>query len=55
MIQRVIYDVLTSAVAAVNSDPGILDELFETNWGLSRSEVDGIKTFFSTQTPNVIR
>lgn len=54
MIQRVIYDVLTSAIAAVNSDPAILDDLFEVNWGLSRSEVDGIKTFFSTQTPNVI-
>lgn len=54
MIQRVIYDVLTAAIAAVNSTPSILEDLFEDNWGLSRSEVDGIKNFFQQHTPNVI-
>jgi hypothetical protein len=54
MIQRFLYDVLTSGMVTINEQPGILEDLFQENYSLSREEVDGIKEFFQTQTPNVI-
>ncbi|UCF48575.1 MAG: hypothetical protein JSU89_15650 [Myxococcales bacterium] len=54
MIQRVLYNILTEGMSLINAQPEILEDLFQENYSLTRSEVDEIKQFFREQTPGVI-
>ena len=54
MIQRLLYTALMNGLAAIKADPTILDDLFLSNYELTTTEVEGIKTFFATRPPTVV-
>jgi hypothetical protein len=47
VIQRYIFTAVSNQLAAMASDPTLFDDLFAYTWGLSATEVAGIKSYFA--------
>jgi len=54
MIQRYLYSILKTGVQAILDDPRILDDLFEADYVLEKTEVEAIKELFAAQGLTVI-
>jgi hypothetical protein len=53
MIQRFLYTAIRNGLDNITADPKILEELFGDVYELPTTEVDAIKTLFSTTPPDV--
>lgn len=53
MIHRYIHTILTEGIAALETDPKIIDELFQDNYELVSDEASTIKQYFIAKSCNV--
>ncbi len=54
MLHRLLYDVLTSGIAAITDDITLLEELFNEHYGIEATETAAIREYFENKGFNVI-